>query len=291
MTRKTMIGAGVVVAGVMAVGLSAFEAQTTSVLPILDVWASGKTAFGVFVPNENPAPPRGQGGPPAPGTPRPAPLYTREGGERLAMNPLYDYVFLNLEGSYNADAITAIAEGLRSPKAVSRKMLLVRIPTIEAAGAEVTRARIKEVFARGADGITVPHVRSVEEARLVAGFFTEAGANIWTPKNPGGDKLAMVMIEDPGALAQAAQIADVPGLSILACGIGSLTGALKGDRVAAEAGNQAILAESKRVGLPNMLTASPADVEQRVAEGFLALLGQGPQADEMIRLGRKAADR
>lgn len=71
----------------------------------------------------------------------------------------------------------------------------------------------------------------------------------------------------------------------------SLTGALKGDRVAAEAGNQAILAESKRVGLPNMLTASPADVEKRVAEGFLALLGQGLQAEEMIRLGRKAADR
>ena len=30
-------------------------------------------------------------------SPRPA-LYTREGGEKLAMNPLYDFVFLNLEG-------------------------------------------------------------------------------------------------------------------------------------------------------------------------------------------------
>lgn len=288
MTRVTMAMAGVMMA--VAIGTApAVEAQGR--LPILDVWESGKTAFGIFVPNENPAPPRGQGGPRPAGTPRPAPRYTREGGERLAMNPLYDYVFLNLEGSYNADAIAAIAEGLRSPKAVSRKMLLVRIPTIEAAGADVTRARIKEAFSRGADGVTVPHVRSVEEAQLVAGFFKDAGVNIWTPKNPGGDKLAMVMIEDPGALAQAKAIADVPGLSILACGIGSLTGALEGDRVAAEAGNQAILAETKRVGLPNMLTASPADVEKRVAEGFLALLGQGPQVDEMIRLGRKAAGR
>jgi 2-keto-3-deoxy-L-rhamnonate aldolase RhmA len=287
MTLKTTVVAVMIAA---AFGLAA-PAEAQGRLPILDVWESGKTAFGVFVPNENPMPPRGQGAAPAPGTPRPAALYTRDGGERLAMNPLYDYVFLNLEGRYDADAITAIADGLRSPKAVSRKMLLVRIPTIEAAGAEVTRARIREAFDRGADGVTVPHVRSVQEAQLVAGFFKEAGVNIWTPKNPGGDKLAMIMLEDPGAVAQAKAIADVPGISILACGIGSLTGALKGDREAAERGNQQILAESKRVGLPNMLTASPADVEKRVAEGFLALLGQGPQGDEMIRIGRKAAGR
>ena len=43
---------------------------------------------------------------------------------------------------------------------------------------------------------------------------------------------------------------------MLACGIGSLTGALKGDRVAAEKGNQAILVETKRTKLVNMLTAN-----------------------------------
>lgn len=284
MTRVTMAMAGVVMAA--AVGLAA-PAEAQERLPILDVWESGKTAFGVFVPNEA----QGAGGPPAPGTPRPAPVYSRDGGERLAMNPLYDYVFLNLEGGYLPEAISAVADGLRSPKAVSRKMLLVRIPSVETAGAEATRARIRDAFERGADGVTVPHVRSVEEARLVAGFFKETGVDIWTPTNRGGDRLAMIMLEDPGAVAQAKAIADVPGISILACGIGSLTGALKGDREAAERGNQQILAESKRVGLPNMLTASPADVEKRVAEGFLALLGAGPQGDEMIRIGRKAAGR
>jgi hypothetical protein len=275
----------VVMVAIGLIGAAGAEAQGR--LPILDVWESGKTAFGTFVPNEAP----GGGGPPQPGTPRPAPVYTRDGGERLAMNPLYDYVFLNLEGQYLPEAITAIAEGLSSPKAVGRKMLLVRIPSVETAGADATRVRIREAFERGADGVTVPHVRSVEEARLVAGFFKDAGVNVWTPTNRGGDKLAMIMIEDPGAVAQAAAIADVPGISILACGIGSLTGALKGDREAAERGNQQILAESRRVGLPNMLTASPGDVEKRVAEGFLALLGMGPQGDEMIRIGRKAAGR
>ena len=53
----------------------------------------------------------------------------------------------------------------------------------------------------------------------------------------------MLMIEDPGALAEAAQIADVPGYSVLACGIGSLSQAL-GDRAAGEAGNQEVLALS-----------------------------------------------
>lgn len=259
--------------------------QGGGALPLLDVWAQGKTAFGVFVPSESAGPPL------APGAPRPAPRYTREIGERLAANPLYDFVFLNLEGRYDASAIAAIAEGLRGPQAAGRKALLVRIPSIESAGAEATRDRIREALSLGADGVTVPHVRSVEEARLVARFFAEAGANVWTPRNRGGDRLAMIMLEDPAAVAAAADIADVPGLSILACGIGSLAAALKGDRAAAEAGTQRVLAESKRVGLPNMLTASPADVEKRVAEGFLALLGQGPQADEMIRLGRKAAGR
>ena len=33
------------------------------------------------------------------------------------MNPLYDYVFLNLEGRYDAAAVKAMADGLRSPNA------------------------------------------------------------------------------------------------------------------------------------------------------------------------------
>ena len=43
--------------------------------------------------------------------------------------------------------------------------------------------------------------------------------------------------------------------------------------------------------LANMLPASLKDVEQRVKEGFSAILGQGPQADEMIKIGRGAAGR
>ena len=101
----------------------------------------------------------------------------------------------------------------------------------------------------------------------------------------------MMMIEDPGAVAQAAEFANLKGYSILACGIGSLTQALGGNREAAEAGTQKILAETKRVRLVNMLTATTQDVEKRVKEGFLGILAQGQDADKAIAMGRAAAGR
>lgn len=158
-------------------------------------------------------------------------------------------------------------------------------------GADVTKARVKEILDLGADGVTIPHVLNLEEAKQAIGFFQAAKANVWSPENPTGEKLAMLMIEDPGALAQASAFADLKGYSILACGIGSLTQALGGDRAGAEAGTQKILAETKRAKLANMLTAGPQDVEKRVKEGFLALLAQGQTADETIRVGRAAAGR
>jgi 2-keto-3-deoxy-L-rhamnonate aldolase RhmA len=262
---------------------------------VIDLWMQGRAAFGVFVPDEN-APQRGQdgrrgGGDAGQRPPAPPPLYTREGGERLATNALYDFAFLNLEGRYDAAAVKAIAEGLRSPKAVGRKALIVRIPPIDRDGSDAARARVKEALDLGADGVTIPHVQSVEEARQAIAFFRDAKANVWSPSNLAGEKLAMLMIEDPGALAEARQFADLAGYSILACGIGSLTQALGGNREAAEAGTQQVLAETKRVKLVNMLTATTQDVEKRVKEGFLALLAQGQSADEAIRIGRAAAGR
>jgi 2-keto-3-deoxy-L-rhamnonate aldolase RhmA len=251
-------------------------------LNLVQLWRSGTPAFGIYAPNEN-AGPRGQ-------APRPA-VYTREGGEKLAMNPLYDFVFLNLEGAYDAAAVKAIADGLRSPKATGRKALIVRIPPIDKDGAAAAKARVKEAFDSGADGVTIPHVRNVDEATQAIGFFQDAKANVWSPSNPGGDKIAMLMLEDPDAVSQAKAVADLKGYSILACGIGSLAQALGGDREGAEAGTQEVLAEAKRAKLVDMLTFNPQDAEKRVKEGFLALLTQGQAADEAIKAGRAAAGR
>ena len=251
---------------------------------LIQLWSAGTPAFGVFVPNERP---RGEV---APDGSRLPPLYTTEGGASLGEDPLLDYLFLNLEGNYDTEAVAAIAEGIGQSDKAEGPSLLVRIPPIERDGAEAARARVIESLQLGADGIVIPHVRSAEEARLAVSFFTDAGVSVWSPDNPGGEKLAMIMIEDAGALAAAAEIADTPGYSVLACGIGSLSRDL-GSREAGESGTQEVLQQSARVGLPNMITANAQDVEQRLEEGFLGLLMSGPSADEAIRIGRLAVGR
>lgn len=268
-----------------AAGMMAASDAAESPNPLIALWSEGVPAFGVFVPNERERGATGPDGEPL------DPLFTVEGGARLAANPLLDYLFLNLEGSYDAGAISAIAEGLSSSgEGGSEKTLLVRIPPISRDGEEVARARVAEALALGAGGIVVPHVRTPAEARAAVGFFESAGADVWSPSNPDGDVVAMIMIEDAGALASAAQIADTPGYSVLACGIGSLSRDL-GSRTAAEEGTQEVLRQSKRVGVPNMITANRDNVAARIDEGFLGLLMSGPDADDHIRVGLAAAGR
>lgn len=252
---------------------------------VLDLWAEGLPAFGVYVPNEGPAWDR------ASGDPRPAPVYTAAGGRALAENPLYDFVFLNLEGAYNTDAVVAIGEGLRSATAVGQKTFLVRIPPMSDAGEETTRARVDELVGLGVDGVILPHIRSVEEARFAIGLFESAGADVWSPANPDGAFVVMLMLEDPDAVAQAETIANLPGYSMLSCGIGSLTGALGGDREAAHAGAMQVLAEATAAGLTSMMTANPDNIDQRMEEGFLGILTMGASADDVIRRGRELAGR
>jgi 2-keto-3-deoxy-L-rhamnonate aldolase RhmA len=147
------------------------------------------------------------------------------------------------------------------------------------------------VLQAGADGVVFPHVRGPEEAALAVSFVRAAGREPWSVSHPAGDTIAMIMIEDPDSLARVAETADVDGISVLACGIGSLRGALGGDREAAEAGTLEVLAHATRVGAADMITANAGDVDERIEQGFLALLMQGADADEAIRLGRRAAGR
>jgi 2-keto-3-deoxy-L-rhamnonate aldolase RhmA len=217
------------------------------------------------------------------------PVYSEAGGQKLAANPLYDYVFLNLEGAYDGEAVKAIAAGLRKGSG-ARKALIVRVPAFHEDPAQ-GRVRLREVFAAGADGITFPHVESVDEAKQILAAAQAEKINVWSLDNPKGDKILMMMLEDPKAVAEAAEFASLKGYSVLACGIGSLRGALKGDAAGAEAGVQKVLAETKRTKLVNMLTATTQDVEQRIKEGFLGILAQGQNQDEAIAIGRKLAGR
>jgi 2-keto-3-deoxy-L-rhamnonate aldolase RhmA len=235
---------------------------------LVELWAAGKTAFGYYVT----------------GMP-----FTVETGRDLAANPLLDFAFLNLEHDYALESAQNIAEGLRSAGEESAMELLVRVPPMSEAGVETTRARVNEILAMGADGVVFPHVQSAEEARTVVSFFE--GVNVWSPANPDGDIVVMLLLESPDVFAELEEIADTPGYSALVCGIGSLTNALGGDRDAAEKLNLEVLAHSQRVGMADVITANAESVAHRVNQGFLGLLVNGPTADEVIRLGRAAAGR
>lgn len=255
----------------------------------LSVWKQGGSAFGIFVPSERPMNATDASGNRLP------PLYTEGGAHTLGSNPLLDYLFLNLEGAYDAASVKAMVTGLSHLPANARPTLLVRIPTIEAAGVDSTRARVKAVLSMGADGVVIPHVRSAAEARTAVGFFKEAGANVWSRSNPKGTVVAMLMIEDTGAVAEMNEIAAVPGYSLLSCGIGSLTQNMGGRDKApdAEAACQRVRDVADKAGMPSMMTANSATLRDRITRGYKGLLLQGAtaQTDSLIRVGREAAGR
>ena len=87
--------------------------------PLIEVWTRGLPAFGVFVPSEQPR--RDADGNRIP------PHYTIDGAERLGRDPLLDYLFLNLEGAYDAAAVDTLVAGLARVSAEERPTLLVRI--------------------------------------------------------------------------------------------------------------------------------------------------------------------
>lgn len=244
------------------------------------LWKNKQAAFGMFVPSERAPGARDEQGNRLP------PLYTEAGAKALAANPLLDYLFLNLEQRYDADAVRALVAGLRATSG-RKPTLLVRLPTIEAAGADSTRARVAQALALGADGVVIPHVRSVEEAKLAVSFFTAAKANVWSPANPSGTIVAMLMVEDKGAIAVAREIAAVPGYSMLSCGIGSLTQNMGGDAAGAEAACQSVRDLGEAAGMPSMMTATATTLGDRLTRGYRGILLSGSiaQVEPIIRDG------
>lgn len=269
---------GMVLGMVLALAMPAGAAERdVAGQGLLQLWSAGEPAFGYYVRPEVAADEASE------------PRYTVQTGRDLAANPLPDFAFLSLEQKYDAGAARNVAEGLRGGGVSTDMALLVRIPPISKDGADAARRRVEEVLALGANGVVIPHVLSVEEARTAVSFF--ADVDVWSQANPDGAVIVMLIIEDPPVFDDLEEIAAMPGYSSLVCGIGSLTSALGGDREAAEAINLKVLATTRRAGLPNMTTVNEESVAQRIEQGFLGLLAYGPTTNEAIRRGKDAAGR
>lgn len=246
---------------------------------LLELWSSGQPAFGKYVTH---VPTKAQ----SDTNDEPMP-YSIEAGRALARNPIPDFAFLSLEHHYDSASAGNVATGLRDGPHKSDMGLLVRIPPISTDGEQAARERVAEVLAAGANGIVIPHILSLEEAKTALSFFS--GVNVWSPESPEGNIIVMLLVEDPPVFKELTAIAELPGYSSLVCGIGSLTQALDGDRKAAEEINQQVLAETRRVGKINMTPVDAKTIAQRIEQGFLGLLAYGETADDVLQIGKIAA--
>lgn len=221
---------------------------------IINILDSGGLIYGVFVPDD-------EG------------VYSVDTAEELAGNGQFDYLFLNLEEIYTTEAIDVLVEGILRVPVADRPTLLVRIPTIDDAGYELTLQRIQEVLDHGADGIVFPHIRSPEMAAYISGYLKGLGVDVWSPENPDGRFISLYMLEDPKAVANAYEVAELGGFSFLSCGIGSLSSAV-GSPELGELGCLEVLAQATRAKYPSIQLAFSVEViQQRVNEGYTGLLG------------------
>ncbi len=246
---------------------------------LIDLWNKGQPGFGLYITQAGEAS----------GEPNAHSTYTEATGRALAENLLLDFAFLSLESHYDFESAKNVAAGLRSGGPNAGQTLLVRIPPISDDGADAARQRVRELVELGANGVVIPHVMSLDEAREAVSFFE--GMDVWSPANPEGSLIAMLIVEDPDVFEDLEAIAAIPGYSALVCGIGSLTAALDGDREAAEAINLQVLAASTSAGLVDLITVNEESVEERIEQGFLGLLAYGPTAEKTLQIGRAAAGR
>ena len=101
-------------------------------------------------------------------------------------------------------------------------------------------------------------------------------ADVW-PLNPEGELVVTAIIETMEGLANVREIAQVPGLSVLAPGAGTLGGVFSTtnaegrrvrDDVAWEAAIQTVLSACKEFKLSCAYPVSEADIETRMQQGF-----------------------
>jgi len=234
---------------------------------IIDLLGDGELVYGVFVPNEN--------------------GFTAEAAAELGRNEYLDFLFLDLESNpYDINAVHAFVDGLSIVDADDRPTLLVRLPTIESAGYELTKERTQEALNAGADGLVYPHIMSVEMATRVKSFWEDLGTDVWSSDNPNGGIVMMLMLEDREAIEVAADVADLGGYSMLSCGIGSLTQDL-GSAEAGEAGCLTVLEHGSRVGLPHIQLAFDREtLRRRIDQGFQGFLMQmNDDMPDIVRAG------
>lgn len=238
----------------------ALRAQSRNGNPVVALLQQGKAVFGSMVSDKSEA-----------------------AGARMAQDGNLDFVFYDMERTYDLPAMKAFLKGLSSTP--NRKALLVRIPPI---GTEPEKAevRVAEILEAGADGVVFPHIMNRKQVDLAVQWLGKSRRGVW-PLHPAGEIVGYFMIEDRESVEQAKDIVSAKGATMFAPGQGSLGQAYGGDAKAVETAVQAILSSCKEFKAVCAKLATDADIEKRVTEGFRVLLASG---DALLK-GRKLAGR
>jgi 4-hydroxy-2-oxoheptanedioate aldolase len=194
-----------------------------------------------------------------------------------------DFVYLDQQhGTVSYEQIASVAAALSACSTV----LLVRVP-------ESTSALIGRALDAGADGILAPDVTGAAHAEEVvrAALYPPQGVRSWG--RYGGSSAAQTsdrpfvvpMIESPGAVAEAAAIAELEGVDAVYVGRNDL--ALASGAALADVGRPGIIADSvarvraacDAAGIP---MATSGDLGALRAEGF-RMLTLGSELDLLQR--------
>lgn len=300
--------------GVVVLGGSVAGQSGRHLNPQIDLLAAKKPIFGLGVPSARGGGP-GRGAAADPATPPPPAKTPLEMAKDAIAHPEADYFFFGgmERGVDNAlpgfttlmDAIVEAGGIATSP--YKRLLVPINVKTPNISSAErpadpaVYVANISKQLNVGVTTISFVEVDSAEELRqgIAAMRFKSKGgtrpddigqapkywglseaeyrrkADVW-PLSPDGELVVWAIIETKEGLANLREIAQVPGLAVIAAGAGSLGGVFSttvdGKRVrdneAWEAAIQKILATCKEFKKPCAYPVSENDIEARMQQGY-----------------------
>lgn len=279
---------------------------------MIEIWESGKPAFGTFVRF------RDVDGALYYGTSElDFVIFDTEHGPA-------DYSQLKVFLQFMVDKAQLLKKGNLQPNVTP----LARIPSN---GGERNQWVVKQVLDLGVMGLMSPHIRNVDEARALVtnsrypqkigatdndppgerGAAPSNAARYWGipvpeyferadtwPLDPRGEIAAIAMIESgEGVKNIRAILGEVKGIGAIFIGPNDLSTSLgypgQMDHPETEKAAQQVLAACKEFGVPCGILVNKGNIEKRVKEGYkyLVIAGSPGDIEEAVRIGKRAAGR
>jgi 4-hydroxy-2-oxoheptanedioate aldolase len=324
--------AGILVVAILAVSMVWGQGRSKHLNPMIVLHEQGLPVFGVTHPAivAGGRGGRGRGAPaadaPAP-MPPPQPSLADAAKETMAYT-LSDFEYDSFSPATSERFMGYMAELLAAGGSMRTHAFIAKIPIVHT-NPEAALERITDQLNAGHAGIIMQEVETTEEVRQAVSamrFKSQGGsrpdegtglaaaywgltpaeyhekADSW-PLNPNGELILWVIIESRKGIANVREIAQVPGVSVLTVGAGTLGGVFtstdaNGQRVrdqeGFDAGVAAVLAACKEFKKPCSYPANnPADIERLMKMGFdtFTMQSRNQAAFDAVETGRRLSGR